>query len=142
MTYLTSIRANILGRILSAAFAAGAMVLVSARAHADPDQLDPVQLDAITVFAPAAQIVGRDAATGALIEEVTITARVHADPAALRTNYGALMLNYSVRDAAREVCTEANPFEDDDGTCVHDAIESAQPQVDAAIAGARSSLEG
>jgi hypothetical protein len=143
MTYLTSIRVNILGRILPVALAAGAIALVSARAHAaDPDQTDPVQLDQITVSAPAAKIVDRDAATGAPIEEVTITARVQADPAALRTNYGALMLNYSVLDAARKACTAADPLADDDGTCVHDAVESAKPQVDAAIARARSSLTG
>jgi len=138
MTYLTSIRVNILGRILPVAFAVGAIALVSARAHAaDPDQLDP-----ITVSAPAVKIVDRDAATGAPIEQVTITARVQADPAALKTNYGALMLNYSVLDAARKACTAADPLADDDGTCVHDAVESAKPQVDAAIARARSSLTG
>jgi UrcA family protein len=143
MTYLTSIRVNILGRILPLAFAVGAIALVSARAHAaDPDQLDPVQLDPITVSAPAVKIVDRDAATGGPIKRVTITARVQADPAALRTNYGALMLNYSVLDAARKACTAADPFADDDGTCVHDAVESAKPQVDAAIARARSSLKG
>ena len=143
MTYLTSIRMNILGRILPVAFAVGAIALVSARAHAaDLDQIDPVQLDPITVSAPAAKIVDRDAATGAPIEQVTITARVQADPSALRTNYGALMLNYSVLDAARKACTAADPLEDDDGTCVHDAVESAKPQVDAAIARARSSLAG
>jgi UrcA family protein len=147
MTYSTSIRAKIRGRILPVAFAAGAIVLVGARAHADPAQLDPaqldpVQLDPITVLAPAAKIVDRDAATGAPIEDVTVTARVHADPAALRTHYGALMLNYSVLDAAREACRDVDPLEDDDGICVHDAVESAQPQVDAAIARARSSLEG
>lgn len=143
MTYLTSIRMNILGRILPVAFAAGAIALASARAHAaDLGQLDPVQLDPITVSAPAAKIVDRDPATGAPIEDVTIRARVQADPAALRTNYGALMLNYSVLDAARKACIAADPFEDDDGTCVHDAVESAQPQVDAAIARARSSLNG
>jgi hypothetical protein len=142
MTYLTSIRVNILGRFLPVAFAAGAIALVS-RAHAaDPDQIDPVQLDTITVSAPAAKIVDRDAATGAPIEKVTITARVQADPAALRTNYGALMLNYSVLDAARKACTAADPLVDDDGTCVHDAVESAKRQVDAAIARARSSLKG
>ena len=141
MTYLTSIRANVLRRILPVAFAAGAIALVSARAHAaDPNWLDPVQLDAITVTAPADKIVGRDAATNAPIEEVTTTARVQADPAALRTNYGALMLNYSVLDAARKACTEADPLVDDDGTCVHDAVQSAKPQVDAAIARARSSV--
>jgi hypothetical protein len=143
MTYLTSIRVNILGRILPVAFAVGAIALVSARAHAaDPDQIDPVQLDPITVSASAAKIVDRDTATGAPIEQVTITARVQADPAALRTNYGALMLNYSVLDAARKACTAADPLADDDGTCVHDAVESAKPQVDAAIARARSSLTG
>jgi UrcA family protein len=143
MTYLTSIRVNILGRILPAVLGAGAIALVSAGAHAAaPDQTDPVQLDPITVSAPAAKIVGRDAATGAPIEEVTITARVKADPAALRTNYGALMLNYSVLDAARKACTAADPLTDDDGTCVNDAVESAKPQVDAAIARARSSLKG
>jgi hypothetical protein len=141
--YPTSIRVNILGRILPVAFLAGAIALLSARAHAaDPDQLDPVQLDPITVSAPAAKIVDRDAATGAPIEEVTLTARVQADSAALRTNYGALMLNYSVLDAARKVCTAADPFEDDGGTCVRDAVEAAKHQVDAAIARARSSLSG
>jgi UrcA family protein len=143
MTYLTSIRANILGRIVPVAFAVGAIALVSARAHAaDPDQLDPVQLDPITVSAPAVKIVDRDTATGAPIEQVTTTVRVQADPAALRTNYGALMLNYSVLEAARKACTRADPLADDDGTCFHDAVESAKPQVDAAIARARSSRTG
>src|SRR5882724_11877552 len=138
MTYLTSIRVNILGRILPVAFAVGAIALVSLRAHAaDPDQFDP-----ITVSAPAVKIVDRDAATGAPIEQVTITARVQPDLAALRTNYGALMLNYSVLDAARKACTAADPLADDDGTCVRDAVESAKAHVDAAIARARSSLTG
>jgi hypothetical protein len=143
MTYLTSIRVNILGRFLPVAFAAGAIALVSARAHAaDLDQINPVQLDAITVSAPAEKVVGRDSATGAPIEEVTVTASVQADPAALKTNYGALMLNYSVLDAARKACAAPDPLADDDGTCVRDAVESAKPQVDAAIAKARSSLAG
>lgn len=143
MAYLTSIRVNTLGRILPVAFAVGAIALVSARAHAaDSDQLNPVQLDPITVSAPAVKIVDRDAATGAHTEQVTITARVQADPAALRTNYGALMLNYSVLDAARKACTQADPVEDDYRTCVQDAVEAAKPQVDAAIARARSNLTG
>jgi hypothetical protein len=143
MTYLTATRVNILGRILPVAFAVGAIALISARAHAaEPDQLDPVQLDQITVSVPATKIVDHDAATGATIEQVTITARVQADPAALRTNYGALMLNYSVLDAARKACTTADPLVDDYGKCLHDAVESAKPQVDAAIARARSSLAG
>jgi hypothetical protein len=143
MTYLTSIRVNSLSRILPVAFAVGAIALIGARAHAaDSDQLDPVQLDPITVSAPATKIVDRDAATNAPIEQVTSTARVQADPAALRTNYGALMLNYSVLDAARKACTAADPLQDDDGTCVRDAVASAKPLVDAAIAQARSGLTG
>jgi UrcA family protein len=141
MTYLNSVRENVLGRILPVAFAVGAIALLSARAHA-ADQLDPVQLDPITVSAPVPKIVDHDAASGANIEQVTITARVQADPAALRTNYGALMLNYSVIDAARKACASADPLADDDGTCFRDAVESAKPQVDAAIAQARSSLTG
>jgi UrcA family protein len=143
MTYLTSIRVNVLGRILPVAFAVGAIALVSARAHAaDLDQLDPVQLDPITVSAPVPKVIDRDAASGAIVQQVTITARVQADPAALRTAYGALMLNYSVLDAARKACAAADPLTDDDGTCFHDAVESAKPQVDAAIARARSTLTG
>jgi UrcA family protein len=143
MTHLTSIRVNILGRILPVAFVVGAIALVSGRAHAAaPDQLDPVQLDPITVSAPAVKIVDRDAASGVQTEQVTITARVQADPAALRTEYGALMLNYSVLDAARKACTEADPLADEDRTCVQDAVKAAKPQVEAAIARARSSLTG
>jgi UrcA family protein len=143
MTYLTSTRVNVLRRSLPVAFAVGAIALLSARANAaDTDQLDPVQLDPITVSAPAPKIIDRDAASGADVQQVTITARVQADPAALRTEYGALMLNYSVLDAARKACAAADPLADDDGTCFRDAVESAQPQVDAAIAQARSNLTG
>lgn len=143
MTYLTSIRVNVLGRFLPVAFAVGAIALVSARAHAaDADHLDPVQLDSITVSAPVPKIVELDAASGAAVEQVTITARVQVDPAALRTEYGALMLNYSVLNAARQACAAADPLADDDGTCFRDAVESAKPQVDAAIARARSDLTG
>jgi hypothetical protein len=144
MTYLTSIRVNPLRRILPVAFAAAAIALVSARAHAaDSDQLDPVQLDPITISAPAATIVDRDTETFAPIEQVTIKARIQTDPAALATKYGALMLHYSVLDAAREACAATEPVADsDDDACVHDAVESAQPQVDAAIARARSSFTG
>ena len=139
MTFSTSIRVNVLSRIVPAAFAAAAIALVSGRAlAADSEQLDPIQLDPVTVSIPAAKIVGVDPATGAPIEQVTMTARVQADPAALRTNYGALMLNYSVVDAARKVCAAADPFAEDDGTCIHDAVESAKPRMEAAIAQARS----
>jgi UrcA family protein len=142
MTNLTSIRMNTLGRSLPVALALAAIALVSARAHAaDPDSFNPVQLDPITVSAPTENIVGRDDA-GTPIEEVTSKARIEVDPAALTTEYGVLMLNYSVLDAARKVCAADAPLvDDDDSTCVTKAVKAAQPQVEAAIAQARSNLK-
>jgi UrcA family protein len=140
MSYLTSIQVNPLSRSLPMALAVGALALMSARAHAaDPDSLNPVQLDPITVSAPAENIVGRGE-VGTPIEEVTSTARVQVDPKALTTEYGVLMLNYSVRDAARQVCLSDERLADDT-TCVKKAIEAAKPQVEAAIAQARSNLK-
>jgi UrcA family protein len=142
MTYLTSIRMNTIRRSLPVAFA-GALALLSAAAHAaDPDQFNPVRLDPITVSAPSTNIVGRDA-IGTPIEEVTTTARVQVDPVALTTEYGVLMLNYSVLDAARKACNATDSLEDeeDDSACVQKAVESAKPQVDAAIARAQSSAK-
>src|SRR5260221_6920931 len=103
MSYLTSIQMNPLSRSLPMALAVGALALMSVRVHAaDPDLLNPVQLDPITVSAPAENVVGRED-VGTPIEEVTSTARVQVDPKALMTEYDALMLNYSVRDASRQV---------------------------------------
>jgi UrcA family protein len=142
MTYLTSIRMNTLRRSLPVALIVGSIAFMSARAHAaDPDTLSPVQLDPITLSAPTSETVSSDTDIASPEERVTVTARVQADPAALTTEYGALMLNYSVRDAAHKACAAADPLQEDD-TCVERAIESAKPQVDAAIARARSSLTG
>jgi UrcA family protein len=142
MTYLTSTRLNPLGRGLPIALAVGALALMSARVHAaNADSLNPVQLDPITVSAPTENIVGRDE-VGTPIEEVTTTARIDVDPKALTTEYGVLMLNYSVVDAARKACAAEDSFaEDDDAACVQKAVKAAQPQVDAAIAQAKSSLQ-
>jgi UrcA family protein len=117
---------------LPVALAIGALTVLSARAHAD-------DLDEITISAPAVKTVGRDAATGAPIEEVTVTARVKTDPVTLTTNSGVALFKDSVLDAARKACTMADPLTPEDGTCVHDAVKAAQPQVDAVIARARSS---
>jgi UrcA family protein len=139
MTYLTSSPVTRLSRSLHLALAVGALAFAGARVHAaDADSLDPVQLDEITVSAPSAKTVGRDPATGGPIQQVTVTARVHADPASLKTEYGVLMLQDSVRDAAHKVCTEVDPLSEDDGTCFQQAMDGAKPQVDAAIARARS----
>jgi len=128
----TSIRINTLRRNLPIAFAIGALAIMSARAHADD------YLDEITISAPAVKTVGRNAATGAPIREVTVTARVTADPVKLTTNSGVALLKDSVLDAARKACDAADPFTSDDGRCVLTAVKAAKPQIDAAVARARS----
>jgi len=117
--------------------AIGAVAIISARAYAaDYD-------DEITVSAPKrVKTVGRDSTTGAPIEETVVTAKVHYEPVWLTTSSGVALLNDSVLDAARKACDSADPVdEDDDRTCVRNAVESAKPQVDAAIARARSTAK-
>jgi UrcA family protein len=67
---------------------------------------------------------------------------VQFDPVTLTTNSGAALLKDAVLDAARQACTDADPFTNDGGACVRKAVESAAPQVDAVIARARSSANG
>jgi UrcA family protein len=123
---------------LSTVLALGALAFMSAGAQAADNPNE------ITVSAPKAKTVGRDAATGAPIEETTQTASVKFDPATLTTNSGAALLKDSVLDAANKLCSSITlPMaDDDDGTCVRDAVKSAQAQVDAAIARARSTAAG
>jgi len=132
----TSIRINTLRRNLPIAFAIGALAIMSARAHADD------YLDEITIAAPAVKTVGRNSATGAPIQEVTVIARVKADPVKLTTNSGVALLKDSVLDAARKACDAADPLTPDDGTCVLTAVKAAKPQIDAAVLRARSSVNG
>jgi UrcA family protein len=80
-------------------------------------------------------------ATGAPIQETTVQLAVTYDPVTLTTNSGIALLNDSVADAAGKACFTANPLPDD-GTCVSNAIGSAQPQIARAIALARSSPNG
>lgn len=57
---------------------------------------------------------------------------------AIRPNI-VVMLKDRVLQAAHQACEAADPYMQDDGTCVRYAVKAAQPQVDAAIANARSS---
>jgi UrcA family protein len=123
--------ANILRTGLATTLAIGALSLLSVSAQAaEPDE--------ITISAPAIKIVGRDFATNAPIEQSTVTARVFTDPVTLTTNSGVALLKDSVVEAARKACETAAPLDPYDQTCVFEAVKSAQPQVDAAIARARS----
>jgi UrcA family protein len=119
------------------ALALGALAFVSAGAHA-------ADYDEIAISAPSVKIIGHDDATNAPIEEYSEKASVKFDPVTLTTNSGVALLKDSVFDAALKACNSVSlPLsEDDDGTCLRDAVKSAQPQIDAAVTRARSTANG
>ena len=124
---------------LSVTLTLGALAFMSAGAQA-------ADYDEITISAPNVKTVGRDAATNAPIQEITKQATVKFDPVQLTTNSGVALLKDSVFDAALKACnsitlTMADADENDE-SCVRDAIKSAQAQVDAAVARARTTTNG
>lgn len=126
-----SIHPNLLRRGLSVALAISALTVLNVHAHA-------ANLDPITLSAPVVKRVGRDMVTEAPIEDVTVKARIAVDEETLRNDSGVVLLKDRVLEAAHQACDAADPFAWDDGTCVREAVKAAQPQVDAAIASARS----
>ena len=130
-------RAGIFRGRLPIALALGVLAFTSAGAQAD----EPDQVDQVTISAPSVKTVGRDEATGAPIEDVTKTVSIKFDPVTLTTNSGVTLLKDSVFQSALQVCNSIG-LDDDDGTCVRDAVKSAQGQVDAAIARARNTTNG
>lgn len=121
---------------LPVAIALGALAFVSVGAQA-------ADYDEITISAPKATTVGHDVATGLPIEEYSKKASVKFDPVTLTTNSGVALLKDSVFDAALKVCNSINlPLSVDNGTCVRDAVKSAQAQIDAAVTRARSTANG
>ena len=125
-------RRNLAGAAVLA-FAVGGLVLSWASAHA-------TTLDPVTISAPAVKVVGRERLTNAPLQQTRISAHVGFKPVTLTTNSGVALLRDSVRNAAFRVCAALGP--DSFGTCVIRAEQSAQPQVDAAIARARSATKG
>jgi UrcA family protein len=124
---------------LPVTLALGALAFMSAGAQA-------ADYDEITISAPNVKTVGRDAATNAPIQEITKQATVKFAPAQLTTNSGVALLKDSVFDAALKACnsitlTMADADENDE-SCVRDAVKSAQAQVDAAVARARTTTNG
>ena len=117
------------------AFAAGGLALSWVSAHAANVTLDPV-----TISAPAVKVVGRDTLTNSALQKTKIAAHVEFNPVALTTNSGVALLRDSVQTAAFRACAPLGP--DSFGTCVIRAEQSAQPQIDAAIARARSDTKG
>jgi UrcA family protein len=120
---------------LLAAFAIVALAVFSASAHA-------ADYDQITVNGSTTKTVDRDYATGAPIQETTVKVAVSYDPVTLTTNSGVALLKDSVVDAARKACDTADPLEEDDGTCVQEAIHSAQAQIARAVAQAGRNTNG
>ena len=116
---------------LSLALAIGAFAAMTSNVQAA--QLDQVQIDP-----PIVKVLGRDPGTYAPIEKITVVARVIPDPDTLTIDSGVVLLNDYIHEAARKACFEASPLEPDDGTCVRKAIESAKPQVAAAVARAKA----
>ena len=126
-----SIHPTILRGALSVALAVGALTIFNVRAHA-------ANLDPITLAPPIVKPVGRDMMTEAPIEDVLVKARIAVDTETLRNDSGVVLLKDRVWEAAYKACDAAGPYMQDGGTCVRDAVKAAQPQVDAAIASARS----
>jgi UrcA family protein len=131
----TSTNVKTLSASLYTAFAIMAIAVFSASAHA-------AESNEITVYGSTTKTVGRDYATGAPIQETTVTVKVSYDPTTLTTDSGVALLKNSVADAARQACDSADPFTDDDGTCVREAVDSAQAQIAGAVTQARSSTNG
>lgn len=96
-------------------------------------------LDPITLSPPIVKPIGHDMVTEAPVDDVTVNAHIAVDTETLRNKSGVVLLKDRVLQAAHQACEAADPYMQDDGTCVRDAIKAAQSQVDAAIANARSS---
>ena len=124
---------------LPVTFALGALAFMSAGAQA-------ADYDEITISAPDVKTVGRDAATNAPIQEITKQATVKFEPAQLTTSSGVALLKDSVFDAALKVCNSItltmSDGDENDESCIRDAVKSAQAQINAAVARARTTTNG
>jgi len=98
---------------------------------AEPDQ-------EVTITGTRTKTISYDPATRAPIQIVSVSARVTTRLDVLTLNSGVAILKDNVLEAARKACEMADPFNEDDGDCVHEAVKGAQPQVDALIARARA----
>jgi UrcA family protein len=94
----------------------------------------PTKVEGIVVTAP--RTIGKDAATGANVEQVSMSSTVRLSDLNAKTDKGAAELDKRVADAARTMCREletlypvGNP---DANTCAQRAIKQAMAQVRAA----------
>ena len=128
---IVSLDSNTVRTAFWAVLAGGTLTVLAGRAHAQ-------DLDPITYSPPTVTKIGRDLATDAPIEEITVTARIDADQETLRNDSGVVLLNDRVEEAALKACHSADQFASPGGACVRSAMKSAAPQVKAAIAQARA----
>jgi UrcA family protein len=136
-----AVNANTRRAGLLAVFAVGATALFCASAQAE----DPDQVDTVTISSPIKTVVvGRDDSTGAPIVESSRTAQVTYDPVTLTLNSGVALLKAQVRTAAERLCASLDSVDqdDDDETCVRNAVDSATPQLNAALARANATKSG
>jgi UrcA family protein len=98
--------------------------------------------EVITVLGPRVKIVEHGPGTTIAREQVSVTASVQYDPVTLTTNSGVALLKDGVQQAARRVCLAADPGAPLDQKCVRNAINAAQPKIDAAVARAKANEHG
>jgi UrcA family protein len=122
---------------LSIVFAIGALTAFCSAQAADSS---PSQ--EITITGTAVRTIPYDVSTRRPAKEISVTARVPVNLDVLTLNSGVALLKDNIRDAARTVCTSADPGADpsSDATydCINTAVIDAQPQVDALVARARA----
>ena len=126
-----SLQPNLLRSGLAAVLAIGALTVLNARVQA-------AELDPITLSAPIVKNVKSDVLSEIPSKDVTVNADISVDMETLRNDSGVVLLKDRVIEAAYKACNAADPLVGDDGTCVHQAVKDAQPQVAAVIARARS----
>lgn len=124
---------------VSAVVRAGAALLLGATAVSGVNAGD---VQVITVSAPRVKILEHGPGTTTATQEMTVTARVQYDPVTLSTNSGVALLKDGVQEAARRICRAADPGAPEDMRCVRNATDSAQPQIDAAVARAKAREHG
>ena len=126
-----------IARGLPIVFAVGALTAFCSAQAADSS---PSQ--EITITGTAVRTIPYDVSTRRPAREISVTARVPVNLDVLTLNSGVALLKDNVREAARTVCTSADPESDpsSDATydCIHEAVNDAQPQIDALVARARA----
>ena len=124
---------------LHLAFAIGAITFVAAAQAAEPTQ-------EITITGTRIDTVPYDFSVRRPVEHVSVSATVPADLNVLTLNSGVALLKYNVRQAALKTCMMADPLatvtSDSTMDCVHEAVDNAQPQVNALIAEAHREAKG